>query len=553
MGGDIKQIISLVFLGLVGLLALVGALKGLSRGIKRQTVRTVTIILSIVLSFVVVKVLYGVVLGFFDGVTMAELFVKLEEMGMALDYETQEMLQNLDPVILEYILAIPLALIIGPVVFMLVFIIISAIMWIVHAIVCGIVGFRKKQNNALTRLLGMALGLVQGVLVSIVLLVPIIGLASTVSDAVETIRANENKSEADVELINMYDTELKDVIENPTVKILGKLGGNLMYKMLATVKVEENSVKMVDQIDTVLVVYGELDTLSSLEFTNLTPEQQASVTTLIDAVGDSNYFAPLLSKLVSSVATMVEGDMVAEMEEPIKTLMVDILAIFKTSTQESIKTDLNTFCDFFFYLTNRDVLEAAMGSENPDAQQPDIMDVLFRTDESNGKTTIDNAIAILDSNPRTQPIISSLVKISVAYAKESLKESTEGAGMPELDGVEIEEVYNSVKEGINEIVKIDRTQYATEEEYKGAVSNSVESFIVDNGFVEQSQIDENREEMEEIFAEVSDHIIENFAGQEEVSDAELISVVLEYYNSYANSNVNGGSTPEIPGGLLPEG
>ncbi len=531
---EIGQIVTYVLLGLVGLLALVGALKGLSRGIKRQSVRTVSIILSIVLSFVVVKILYGVVLGFFDCASMAELFTKLDELGLALDAETKDSLANFDPILVEYILAIPLALLVGPIVFIPVFIIVSAIMLIVHAIVCGVVGFRKKENTKATRLLGMALGFVQGVLVSIVLLVPILGLASTVSGAVDTIRANENKSEADVELINMYDTDLKDIVENPMVKTLGKLGGNLMYKMLATVKVEDNKVKMVDQIDTVLVVYGELDTLSSLEFTNLTPEQQASITALIDVVGDSNYFAPLLSKLVSSVATMVEGDMIAEMEEPIKTLMVDILAIFKTSSQENIKSDLKTFCDFFFHLTNEGVLNAAMGSEDPNAESPDIMEVLFKTN-ANGKSTIDNAITILDSNPRTQPIITSLVKISVAYAKESLNSSA-GEGIPELEGADIDKIYEDVKTAVNDIVKMDREQYASEEEYKSAVSASVESLVVNNGFIEQSEIDANREEMEEIFFEVSDHIISNFEGQEEVSDAELISVILQYYNSYSSDD-----------------
>ena len=308
--GDVKSIVTIALLAIVGLLALVGMLKGLSRGIKRQSVRTITIILSIVLSFVAVKILYGAVLGFFDGMTMQELFVKLEELGAGLDAETKDMLADLDPVLIEYILAIPLALIVGPVLFVPVFIIVSAIMLIVHAILSGILGFRKKENTKTTRLLGMALGFVQGVLVSIVLLVPILGLASTVSGAVDTIREKPTKSEAETELITMYDTDLKDIVENPVVKVLGSLGGNLTYKTLATIKVQDNSVKMVDEIDTVLMVYNEIDTLGSAEFTNLTAEQQASIKSMINTLGDSGYFAPLLSNLVKSVATMLEGDMV---------------------------------------------------------------------------------------------------------------------------------------------------------------------------------------------------------------------------------------------------
>lgn len=548
--GDIKTIVTLALFGLAGLLAVIGMLKGLFRGIKRQSIRTATIVLSIILSFIAVKIIYNVILGFFEDTTMMELFVKLDELGLSLDAETKDMLKDFDPVIIEYILAIPLALIVGPVVFVPVFIVISALMLIAHVIICGVVGFSKKENTKNTRLLGMALGFVQGLLVAVVLFVPILGLANTISGAVDTIRENPTKSESDVELLEMYDENLKDIVENPAVKFLGALGGNLTYKSLATIKVEDNRVKMVDQIDTVLVVYNEIDSLDSLEFTNLTAEQQASIQNIINEVGDSNYFAPLLSNLVKSAATTLEDDLAAEMEEPIKTLITDIFAIFKTSTQETLKSDLNTFCEFFFYLTNRGVLSAASGEPAvPGEEAPDIMDVLFENDPVYNDTTINHAIKILDSNDRTKPIISSLVKISVAYAKESLKNEA-GEALPELNGADIEKVYEDVKAGINEIVQIDRNAYTTEEEYKSAVSSSVESFVVNNGFVDQAEIEENREEMEEIFGVVSDHIIENFGGQTEVSDAELIGVVLEYYNSYMTGS--GSEAPVLPEGVNPE-
>ena len=541
---DIKSIVNIALLGFVGFLALVGMLKGLRRGIKRQTVRTITIILSIVLSFIAVKVLYSTVLGIFEGTTMAELFVQLEAGGIPLDQETKDLLANFDPVVIEYILAIPLALLVGPILFVPVFIVISAVMLIIHAIVSGILGFRKKENTKGTRLLGMLLGFIQGVLVSVVLLVPVLGLANIVSGTVDTIRAKEVKSDVETELLTMYDEDLKDIIENPTIKTLGALGGNLTYNALATIKVEDNRVDMTEQIDTVLVVYNEIDSFGSMDFMNLTAEQQDTIRNLINVVCDSNYFAPLLSNVAKGAATTLEGTLAAEMQEPIKTLVVDILAIFKTSSQATLKSDLNTFCDFFFYLTNRGVLASATGgSGNPDAESEDIMTVLFKTDDSNGKTTIDNAIAILDSNERTKPIISSLVKISVAYAKESLKNET--GSLPEIEGVEIEQIYDDVKAGINEIVQINPESYATEEEYKEAVSDSLESFVVNNGFVDQAEIDANRESMDEVFSVVSDHIIENFGGQTEVSDAELISVVLQYYNSYLNDSGNG-EVPEIP-------
>ena len=527
MGEEIKEYITLGLLGLMGFLALVGGFKGLRRGIKRQTVRTITIALSVLVSVLIVKFLYSTVFGFIEDMTAQEIAEFASSYGVDLGDEVQVYLNNLDPIVIEYILAIPLALLIGPIIFVPIFMVVSFILYIVHVIVSGILGFRKKGNSGVSRLLGMLLGMLQGAFVAIVLMVPVLGLCSTISGAVETIDSNPNKSEADIELIEMYEEDLADIIEAPAVKVMSSLGGNLMYKSLATIKVDGNRVKMVKQIDTVLVIYSEIGVLSdiSLEEGKITVEQQQALKNIVDVIGDSNYFAPLLSGIVKVAASSLETELVADMEEPIKTIMTDVFAIFKTSNQDNIKGDLNTFLDFFFLFINEGVLETATGGEG------DIMDVLFKKD-ANGVSVIDKAISILNSNERTKPLITSLTKISIAYAKEALSGSGE---IPELEGADVDAIYESVKGGINGILQIDKTG-KTDEEYKSEVSSVLEDVIVSNGFVEQSVIDENREEIEAVFAEVSDHIIENFGGQTEVDDAELISVLLSYYESFQNGD-----------------
>jgi hypothetical protein len=231
------------------------------------------------------------------------------------------------------------------------------------------------------------------------------------------------------------------------------------------------------------------------------------------------------------------------MEEPLKSLMIDILAVFESSDGVTIKEDLNTFCDLYFLLCNEGVLSVAMPGEGQEGDDDAVMDALMKED-ANGKSTVDRAVVILDSNPRTKAMVSSLVKISIAYATDALKDAAAESGGA-ITTEQIEEVYNNVKAGINEVVKIDRNDYATHDEYKGAVSDSLENFVVDNGFVEESFIEEHREEVDEVLSVVSDHVIENFAGLEEVSDAQLIGVLFEYYTAYANGNFGGTDAPEI--------
>ena len=527
---DIKTIVTASILGLAGLLGLVGALKGRSRGIKRQTVRTITVVLSAVLSFFAVKVFYGVITGFFESATMNDIFLKLEGFGLELDANAKDALSGFDPVIFEYILALPLALVIGPVAFVPVFVVVSAVMLIIHAILCGILGFRKKENTKFTRFLGMLLGLVQGVAVSVILLSPVLGLANLFSDTVETVRAKEDLSEAEQTIIEFYDENLNETFNSKTVRVFTDFGGKYIYSSLATIKLGGAKVDVTQEIDTVLSVYTDISSIKS-DFTSLSQEEQAAVENIINTIGNSDYFAPLLATLVNNSASIIGDELLSDAEEPTKSVMVDLIDVFKNATRDTVREDVETVCDFLFLLINDGVFEATNAPEG--SETTDIATVLLKADES-GATTVDKAIAILDKNPRTQVIVESLVKITLVYAKETLLETFDSTG---LSAEEIDKIYTDVKGSINEIVEIKADDYSTKEEYKAAVADSVEKMAIDNGFISEAELSENREKADEVFAEVSEHITENFGGKESVSDAELMNIIIEYYNSYNNKEL----------------
>ncbi len=528
--GDIKTIVIASILGLSGFLGLIGALKGLSRGIKRQTVRSLTIVVSAVLSFVAVKILYGAVIGYFENATMLDIFARLESFGLTLDAETKDALSGVNPALFGFVAAIPLALVIGPVVFVPAFIVISAVMWIVHAILSGIFGFRKKKNNKLTRLFGMLLGFVQGVAVSVLLLSPVLGIANTFSGTVETIRSKDNISESEQKIVDFYDVNLKETFDSAPVKFFTEIGGKYIYNSLANIKVGGNNVDMIGEIDTVLFVYTEASNIKS-DLTSLTPAEQESIGKIIDAIDSSNYFAPILVNVVNSSTSVLEDAIASDMQEPTKSLVLELLGVFKNATRETVREDFETITDFLFLFINEGVFDVANGPSDPEsAEDTDIAKLLLKTDAS-GKTTIDRAVEILDKNVRTKGLINSLVKLSVVYAKESLLDSFESTG---LSDEEVDRIYGEVKGSIEEIAELKSENYESDEAYKNAVASSVEKMAVENGFITELEISENREKMDEVFGEVSEHIIENIGGKEEISDAELVNIIVQYYNSYIN-------------------
>ncbi len=516
---EIYEIANLAILGLMLLLALIGGLKGLSRGVCRGTVRFVTIILSIILSFFLARLIGAKAFAWLEGMTVEELIALLVENGIVGDAESLDILTYFDTVTIEYILAIPVGLIIIPVIFVLLFPIISGLMLIVHAIFSGILGFTKKKNNALTRLLGLAVGAVQGVIVAAVLLVPAIGIVNTLGSAVEVARANENKSDTEASLVEMYDSTLKPVADGVAFKTVSTFGGNLIYENLAKVKLEGERVNVKDQVGAIVQIAGYTGELGELDLGNLTPENKAAINSIVDTIESSNYFSPLLANVVKGFSKYVsEGDMISSIEEPLGTLIKDMLSIFETSGKENVCADLDTFLELLYLLSDEGVLAGMTGGEGAeDGGSGDMVELLTKSDE-NGKTVISRAIDILSSNERTKFIVTSLTKIALSSMTQQMGGVTKE---------EAEQIYDDVKSGLTEIVNINKEDYATDEEYKGAVAESLNSTLIENDIQLPTETVE----------ELADHVIENFGDLDasELTDEQVTSIILQYYDIYASN------------------
>ncbi len=139
--------------GLVAALALLGFLAGYVRGVMRQLVRIITVAASFGLAFVLTLSLKDAMLSFFDGKTLAQL---LTPMGVAIGEGVW--LNNVTAETVETVITLPAGLVIMPLVFLVLFILISFVMLLVHKMLSGIVGFTKRNNNLITRTLGALAG-----------------------------------------------------------------------------------------------------------------------------------------------------------------------------------------------------------------------------------------------------------------------------------------------------------------------------------------------------------------------------------------------------------
>ena len=324
--------ISLVLLGFIGVLALIGALKGLSRGISRQIVRTLTVIAAAVISFFLAKSCYTLMSDFFAGKTTEDILLFLQDQGIITIDESLAIVKNVDIKVIELLLALPMAVIIMPIVFVVSFIITSALLLIVHWILSAIFGFKKRRNNAVTRLLGMGLGLVQGVLVAALILTPVIGIGASVSDSVALLKEESPTDESAADIIDLYDNYVKDVVEDPIVTVMGNCGVNLLYKSIATVEIDGKSCDMTKLFPDVTLVATEAMALSGADFTSLTPENEQSVTELLDALEASDYLSEIVAGALRSVANAYNsGDISIPLDPPFDAFVDSAITIFETS------------------------------------------------------------------------------------------------------------------------------------------------------------------------------------------------------------------------------
>lgn len=515
---EIYEIANLAILGLILLLALIGGLKGLSRGICRGTVRFVTIILSIILSFFLARLVGARAFAWLEGMTVEELIAFLVQNGVVADAESLGILTYFDTVTIEYILAIPVGIIIIPLIFTLLFPIISGLMLIVHAIFSGILGFTKKKNNIVTRLLGLALGAAQGAIVAAVLLVPAIGIVNTLGSAVDVARENENKSDTETSLVEVYDSAVKPIADGVAFKTVSTFGGNLIYENLAKVKLEGERVNVAEQTGVIVKIVGYTGELGELDLGNLTPENKQAINAIIDTIESSNYFSPLLANVAKGFSKYaLEGDTVSSIEEPLGTLVKDILSIFETSGKENICQDLDTFIELIYLLSDEGVLSGVSGGEGAEGGESsgDMVEILTKADE-NGKTVVSRAIDILNSNERTKFIVTSLTKIALSSMTQQMGATKE----------ETEQLYDSVKTGLSDVVSINKEDFETHEEYKDAVAESLNSTLIENDIQLPTETVE----------ELADHVIENYGDMDasELTDEQVTSIILQYYDMYAS-------------------
>ena len=518
--GTVSAYIALGAIGIVVLLAIFGALKGLHRGVARQGVRVVTIVASVFIALFVTLFINNHLIARFDGMTVSEALVEfnLAEQVNAMEAPLPDIINSFDMKTLQSVIALPLGLFIAPIIFILVFVLVSALLWIVHAIGCGMLGLSHKKNNIATRLTGLALGAVQGAFVGVVMLVPVISLCNMMEATVNEI--GEPNDETETAIIEFYDENVRDVVESPLISLASKCGGNALSAKLATVKVNGEERDVRDALPTAISIYSAITKLAETDYTNFDEDAKNDIREIIDLIGEDKTISSLMAAVISGMAhSLAEGDIPIESEEPFTSLLNSLFAVLETTTADDVSEDLTTITNVLFILSDAGVLE--LDSE-------DAVDLLTAKDE-NGNTIVDKVITELNSNERTKVLVTQLTKVTISLMMNATTENSSSE-------INIDEHYDEMKNGMNSIVTLKKDEFETEEEYHEAVVENLSTTLTNSGI----------ELEDDVIDSMATYIAENHGEkEEELSDEEFNDILLNYYDAYLEYQETGKLPPEI--------
>ena len=483
-------------------------------------------LLSVGVSLVAVAISFGVgswlsnhIIGALDVKTFEAIINMADSYLPGIGDALRNAISSFDGELLEYLLLIPATLFIVPALTSALFVIINLILKFVLSIITFILRLNKARNMT-QRLGGAILGAVEGVIWVTMVVLPICAILSLVDQGYQK-AMDTAEPETKAELAQVYDDYFYPFVENPAISFISSVGTEPLANGLATVNIENEKANIRKEVLSVAdIIIVDATNLKGADFTALNEEQQEAFGSILNALGESPIMSRVLVNALHSLPSIYNNGLIPiELGGEFSDVLDDFMAFLESTSRETINGDLNTIKDFYFGFCDSGLLAAI--SEGQDIMQ-------FVNDDYRGDKHILGMLNTLSGNPRTQGIVDGLYNfvLNAAFSGASSGGDANGEnGSEVLENIDVQEV----KTGLNNIITINQNDFATEEEYREELTNTIETTINDTIGVELEP---------EVVDEIADFVDENYAERvEELTDEEfneLMFEVIDIYQSYIN-------------------
>ena len=521
-----------VFLGF----ALWGAFQGFRRSIFRQVIHVVVTFITAVIAFSLTSGACDAILQSFIDLTPAEFVAALEqsllENGVVLTEEVKGVLATFDMATIGYALALIINTIAAPAVFAILFGLIALVGKIVTSVLCF---FVPKGQTLTYKILGVVGGVLEGALIAGVVLLPLVGWVNIAGGAVDVIRENAPADdEAAVEIVEFYDEIVLPLEKHAIFQMVGGLGGDAALEKIATVEIDGQKKDLRNEFNVVIKLGYDISKLSETDFLALTEGDKSIIDGIVDECDSSIIVSRITCGVVNGIADAISGGVIpVQVTDTYYNILMEAVAILgsEKTNPATLGQNLTTFKNIYYTLSDNGVLAVFKQSEDgATATEGDITAALTNKDE-NGDTVLNKIINELDKNENTRSLIPLVGKLAMAALYDSL-------GIPEGS----EEAYEQVKETIQEVLTVDTSDPNAKETIEESLTETLESIgitVSDNG-AEGTISSEAIEVMAEYVMEKQDEIKEKLEQEnidiENISDADILNVILSYYTNFLEGN-----------------
>ncbi len=352
------------------------------------------------------------------------------------------------PDVFSVIFSLPLA-ILAPILFVVLFFLLSSLLMLIYGILAAFI-FPKRRRvwSPVSNLFGAIVGVAQGAVIALVLMVPVVGLVEVAGDAIDVVAKEQSKYESGiVTRIKGYRGKLDEAEKSLVFAYAKRLGAERISDSLTTFSYKDEFGKTVtvtvkDELVSIAGMYAHAMPLIGTDIEKYGDDQVAAVERLAGDFGKSKLLTQIIANLVAGACTeWKDGDKYLGMEPLIQgdgevgNFLEVFYDSFDDSTSATIASDFETIADIFRLFVAHNVFASL--------DDTDILQVLF-TDP----TLLEELFDIMDTNPRTHALHTALIDLSVkAFCSEHVSVPTEGDENYE----EYQSLLGSVADTLNEL------------------------------------------------------------------------------------------------------
>lgn len=360
------------------------------------------------------------------GGPIGELVQKLMEFG------------EISPTLIELVIQLIGALAF-PLICLVLFCLYAFLTWVIYLIVSRILKLPLKGLNALVplpRVWGGVLGLLQGVVIVMVLLIPISGYVAIAQPTVDGLVEQEILDPNDATIQSVQDVVV-EMNASPVLSVYRTVGGQMLTDSMMDMEVAGMDVKLEEELNPVLGLVANISELGKTEFANYSTKEAELIRALGTSFEDSKLLAPIVGDILyAATDAWMNGEAFLGVEKPDLGEATELMGPFvdallevlhnDAKTAELLQADINTLADVIATLVQHGVIANLNNTE-------ELVAAL------GGEGVVNSLITTLGANESTKCLIPEVTNLGIRAIGQVLKvpqdvESVYGDFMDDIAG-----------------------------------------------------------------------------------------------------------------------